>query len=234
MTEHTTTRVAAGNAAEVGHEAKGQAADVAHEAGAQLQNAWHDIRRDLRIQASQQTERAGTGLRRLDTQLQALRRGDIEAAGPVAGYADQLQAKVQDLARRVEDEGFDGIVADLRSFARRRPGMFLASAAAAGFLAGRLARGAAAAAHEDGVSATNGAATMPRAASTPGIGATVPPGTMPIGTMPIGTAPSGTTPSGTTPPSTAGLRDVDPYLEGDPVVTPTALDDPYPTTGMSS
>lgn len=164
MTENPTTQTAKSNAADVAHEARTQASDVAHVAGDQLQGAWHDLRRDLRGQAAQQTERAGTSLRRLDGQLQALRSGDREGAGPLTGYADQLQHRVQRLAQRVEDDGFDGLVGEVRTFARRRPGLFLASAAAAGFVAGRLIRGAA----DNGNNGnnSNGATSRPDAAAS--------------------------------------------------------------------
>lgn len=133
----------ASGAAAVAHDAKEQAAEVAREARGQAQGLLHDVRADLRGQADQQTSRAGEGLRRLSEQMQALRDGDVDRAGPVLGYTEQLHEKVQDLAQRVEARGFDGMVADLRDVARRRPGAFLLGAAAAGFLAGRVIRSSA-------------------------------------------------------------------------------------------
>lgn len=133
-------REAKAGVADVAQEAKAQVAEVAHTATDHLQATLGDMRGDLRQQASQQTDRAGAGLRRLSEQLQALTRGDVDQAGPVADYARQLEGRVRHMAERVEHQGFDGVVSDLRSFARRRPGAFLAGAAAAGFMAGRMLR----------------------------------------------------------------------------------------------
>jgi len=48
--------------------------------------------------------------------------------------------RTERVASTLERGGVDGVVADVRSFARRNPGSFLLGAAAAGFFAGRLAR----------------------------------------------------------------------------------------------
>jgi hypothetical protein len=56
----------------------------------------------------------------------------------------------------VSERGFDGLVDDVQSFARRRPGVFLAAAAATGFVAGRLFRGAQAAANAGSGSSSAG------------------------------------------------------------------------------
>jgi hypothetical protein len=63
--------------------------------------------------------------------------------------------KVEQLARRLEQRGFDGAVQDLTNFARRRPGVFLLSAAATGFVVGRLGRGAQVAQQTEGSSRAN-------------------------------------------------------------------------------
>ena len=53
------------------------------------------------------------------------------------------------MADRLNSKGFDGVVDDVQAFARRRPGAFLAIAAATGFVAGRLFRGAQASSSSD-------------------------------------------------------------------------------------
>jgi hypothetical protein len=49
---------------------------------------------------------------------------------------------MQGWAERLESGGLEGVLRDVSSYARRRPGMFLLSAAGVGFLAGRLTRAA--------------------------------------------------------------------------------------------
>jgi hypothetical protein len=87
-------------------------------------------------------------MRTLSQQLTALAEGHPEAAGPLAEYVGHSGDKVGEYAKRLHDGGLDGIVGDARGFARRRPGLFLLGAVAAGFAAGRLIRGSQAAGDE--------------------------------------------------------------------------------------
>jgi hypothetical protein len=103
----------------------------------------------LRSQARQGTERASGALGELGSQLRALAAGDREGAGEVGRYANEAGARLRFLADRLNGKGFDGVVDDVQAFARRRPGAFLAFAAATGFVAGRLFRGARAAASSE-------------------------------------------------------------------------------------
>ena len=86
----------------------------------------------------------------------------------------------RDAASRARDAGqwLDGrrpaqVVDEVQSFARRRPGVFLALAAAAGLVAGRLTRGECKAASSDGLSGRGPgrltACPAHRAAFRPGI-----------------------------------------------------------------
>ena len=74
--------------------------------------------------------------------FRALADGDAEQAGDLQRYARDLGDRLGDVAGRMNARGFDGLVDDLQRFARRRPGVFLAVTAGAGFAAGRLFRGA--------------------------------------------------------------------------------------------
>jgi hypothetical protein len=201
-------QAAAAGAADVAHEAKGQASEVAHIAGNELHTAWQGLQHDLRGQASQQAERAGQGLRRVSAQLEALRQGDTEGAGPMLGYAEQLQGRVQGLAQRVEEGGIDGVMADVRTFARRRPVAFLAGAAAAGFLVGRLVRSSS--------GSGNGANSSPMDGYT---------------SMPTATYRTGSPTTGPAPLTSTGLPSAAP---GVPPPPPAPLSETMPPTGMSS
>jgi len=58
----------------------------------------------------------------------------------VSDLTQQLASKADASARRLQDGGLDGLVADLKRFARNRPGLFLAASMGAGFMATRLLR----------------------------------------------------------------------------------------------
>jgi len=104
-------------------------------------------------------------------QIRALSDGQTDQAGFAADAARQLAEKVEEIAGRLEQRGFDGAVDDLTSFARRRPGMFLVSAAATGFLVGRLGRGAQAAKEIDASTASaSGAPRLALMPTSPAIG----------------------------------------------------------------
>jgi hypothetical protein len=113
---------------------------VAGEARTQALDAMRSAQDELRGHASQQTDRAAQGLHGLAGQIQALVEGRTDEAGVAGDYARQAGDKVRQVAGRLEDGGFEGVVDDVRRFAQRRPGLFLIGAAAAGFAAGRMIR----------------------------------------------------------------------------------------------
>jgi hypothetical protein len=123
-----------------------EASNVASEAAAQAHNLVDETRSAVRSQARQGTDRAAGALDQLGMRLRALADGDAESAGDLRRYAEQAGERLQAAADRLGSRGFDGVVDDLQSFGRRRPGVFLAVAAGAGFAVGRLFRGAQAAA----------------------------------------------------------------------------------------
>jgi hypothetical protein len=110
----------------------------------------------LRRQGDEQAQQAAQGLRRLGDQTKALAEGRVEAAGPLGDYMRQTSQRIHGMADRIDERGAQGIVDDVQDFARRRPGMFLAGAAFAGFVTGRLVRGMAAAQSSAGTSPSDG------------------------------------------------------------------------------
>jgi len=125
---------------EVVEEVRSQTANVLGDVTSQARDVVHEARSEMRHQAGQQTERITQGLRTLAGQVEALRNGNPDEAGPVVDYVRQAGDKIQALAGRMESGGLDGIADDVRRFARRRPGTFLVGAAVAGFAVGRLLR----------------------------------------------------------------------------------------------
>ncbi len=135
--------------------AKDQAGRVADEARHQARDLAEDARQQLRQQASTQTEHLGAAVGHLGERVQALADGRPEDAGPVGDVVARLGDQVQEIASRVDELGFDGAVDELQRFTRRRPGAFLAGAAALGFAATRLAQGVKA--DQDSGSSSDGA-----------------------------------------------------------------------------
>jgi hypothetical protein len=146
-------------AATVAGEAREQTAAVAGQATEQVRQLAGQATDEVKAQANQQTERLADGLRSFAGQIQALVEGDQANAGPLPAYARQATDQLQQLAGQIGDRGFDGVVDDVQRFARRRPGLFLAGAAAAGFLGGRLLRGAQAASQQPQQAQVGGAHT---------------------------------------------------------------------------
>jgi hypothetical protein len=147
----TTTRETAEKAKQAAGEAGEQAKQVVSEAKEQTRQMAGDIkeqardvlgeaRSEIRHQAESGTKRAAEGIRTFGSQIEALRDGRLEEAGPVAGYAAQARRKVDEVANRLDRDGLDGVIADLSRFARRRPGLFLLACGGAGFAVARLAR----------------------------------------------------------------------------------------------
>lgn len=134
-----TAKTEARNAAET---AKGQAARVADEAKDQGRNLMQQASSEAKQQAQAQTERASGLMENVAGQLRALSEGRTDEAGELGRYAQQATDQVERFANSLNERGFDGLVDDVSSFARRKPGVFLLGAAAAGFVTGRLLRGA--------------------------------------------------------------------------------------------
>jgi hypothetical protein len=78
----------------------------------------------------------------LAQEFHALADGRTDEASRLVPYVRQVGDKASDYAERLETGGFAGVAEDLSSFARRRPGLFLLGALAAGFATARLVRGA--------------------------------------------------------------------------------------------
>jgi hypothetical protein len=131
-------------AREVAGEVSAQAKAVATQARQQLDGLFAQSRDELRQQAERRGSQAASQLKTLSQQVTALADGRPQEAGPLVNYLDDAQSQIQRLASRLEEGGPQGVLDDVTSFARRRPGLFLAGAVGAGFLIGRVARAAAA------------------------------------------------------------------------------------------
>ena len=123
---------------DVAGDARSEASAVVAEAGTQARHLADEARTAIRRQASDGTSRAAGAVDQLAGRLRALAAGDPEQAGDLRRYAQDLGDRLGGVAGRMNDRGLDGLVEDVQRFARRRPAMFLAVTAAAGFAAGRV------------------------------------------------------------------------------------------------
>jgi hypothetical protein len=131
---------AADAASNVAGVAKEQAGQVAAEAGYQVRRLLGQAQSELSDQAGQQQLRVAAGLHDLGRQLRAMADGSA-SDGAAVDLARQAAHKSHQVAGWLENRDPGSVLNEVRSFARRRPGVFLAVAMGAGLAMGRLARG---------------------------------------------------------------------------------------------
>jgi hypothetical protein len=120
--------------------AKDDATHVATEAKDQARNVLDQARTELGEQAADQQQRVADGLRSLGSELGSMADGS-QKPGIATDLAQQASAKVYEVADWLENRDPSSLLSEVRSFARSRPGTFLAIALGAGIAAGRLTRG---------------------------------------------------------------------------------------------
>jgi hypothetical protein len=132
-----------------------QAKQVAQETQRQAKDLLDQGRAQLKDQTVAQQQKAGQGLSSLAQELRALADGTSQGApGPARDLLQQASSSVENFASMLQNREPAELLDEVRRFARRKPGLFLLGAAAAGVLAGRLTSGVKAA-HSD-TSSTGG------------------------------------------------------------------------------
>ncbi|MEU8661992.1 hypothetical protein [Actinoplanes philippinensis] len=133
------TRAAAGDAAsDVAGTAKEQAQRVGAEARTQARNVASEVRDKLGEQARTQNSRLVGSIRQTADHLDEMR-GE-RADSPAAAVVSRVAEGGRQFADYLDRNGPDGVLREVEDFARRRPGAFLATALAAGFVVGRLGK----------------------------------------------------------------------------------------------
>lgn len=134
---------ARGEASVVAHEARDQAAHVAHEAQEGMRDVVDEARDVVHDEADRQTHTVAESMHRLAGDLRTMA-DRSESDGAASDYVGRIGRTLDDVARRLDDGGVDGALDEVRTFARRHPGMFLAGSAAGGFALARVMRHASA------------------------------------------------------------------------------------------
>ncbi|MFF0991061.1 hypothetical protein [Kocuria nitroreducens] len=121
--------------------AKDQAVAVKDEAVNQAQGLLGQLQSGIKEQVGPQQERIATTVRSVSDEINALSRGEKPETDFVAGLLGNVSGRVDSFASSLENKDAKDLLADVRRFAARRPGTFLAVAAGVGLLAGRATRG---------------------------------------------------------------------------------------------
>jgi hypothetical protein len=175
--QQATADVVKAQAADLGQsgvDAGKHAASVAQEQASQVAAEATRQGRDLLRQAQQQAgDQAARGQQRLAAELLSLGHELSDMAngsaqqGMAADLARQAASRAQGAGRWLDDRGPAQVLDGVQAFARRRPGVFLALAAGAGLVAGRLTRGLSAAHDDDAEPATPASAPGRQQAAAP-------------------------------------------------------------------
>jgi hypothetical protein len=127
----------------VGEQANRVASETAHQA----RNLFEEGKGQLAGQARTGQRKAASGLHALADQLHDMSEKS-EGKGMVPEVARQASERARTVASWLEEREPGDLLDEVRRFARRKPGVFLAGAALAGVVVGRLTRGAIAAKSE--------------------------------------------------------------------------------------
>jgi hypothetical protein len=146
-------QTAAQAGSQVASVATDQAKEVAYETQRQAKDLLDQGRTQVRQQVVSQQQKAGQGLSSLAQELRALADGTSQGApGPARDLLQQASSSVENFASMLQNREPAELLDEVRRFARRKPGLFLLGAAAAGVLAGRLTSGVKAAHSDTGTS----------------------------------------------------------------------------------
>jgi hypothetical protein len=152
-------QTAAQAGSQVASVATDQAKEVAYETQRQAKDLLDQGRTQVKEQVVTQQQKAGQSLSSLAQELRSLADGTSQGApGPARDLLQQASSSVESFATMLQNREPADLLDEVRRFARRKPGLFLLGAAAAGVLAGRLTSGVKAA-HSD-TSSTGGYPTQ--------------------------------------------------------------------------
>lgn len=131
---------AASGAKQVVGTAKEEAKTVASEAKYQVKDLYAQGKRTLADQAGTQQQKVATGLRSVTDELESLASGNGGSGGVASDIVRNVSQRVGTAASFLENRDPADLLDELKSFARRRPAVFLGAATLAGLVVGRLTR----------------------------------------------------------------------------------------------
>lgn len=143
--------VAKGAATDVASEATQAAAGVKETAMSEVRSVVSDATQkagevmrttqdELRSQATAKTKDLSSTLDDIAKQLSSMADSAEDPQSPVAQFAQTAADQIRRQGQKLDEGGLEGLVDDVKRFARNRPGVFLLGTVAAGFLAGRVGK----------------------------------------------------------------------------------------------
>lgn len=160
---------AAQNAKQVAGTAKEEATKVASEAKQQAKQLYNESKTQLTEQAGVQQARVASGLRSMSDELSSMA-NNSEQQGVASELVSTVASRAGSVASWLDGRDPASVLDEVKRFARRRPGMFIAVAAITGVVAGRLARNLAEEAKDEREAESalgSGSASIAPASSTP-------------------------------------------------------------------
>ncbi|MFS0854653.1 hypothetical protein [Microbacterium sp. 179-I 3D4 NHS] len=127
---------------QVGHvaeTAKEEASAVVHETKAQLKDVYHQTRHELTEQAAAQQRRVADGLRSVGEEFGSMAQRS-DTPGVATDLVQQASSRLAGVSTWLADRDPGSLLQEVKTFARRKPGVFIAGALIAGIAAGRLTR----------------------------------------------------------------------------------------------
>lgn len=155
---------AAESARNVAGTAKAEAGNVAGEAKQQAKALYAETTAQLREQASTQQSRAAEGLHGIGGDLDRMAQSS-EQQGLASELVSMLASRASSVASWLESREPADVLDEVKRYARRKPGTFIALCAVAGLVGGRLVRSLASEA-KDEQEASGSTASTPDAGST--------------------------------------------------------------------
>ncbi|MBD8140801.1 hypothetical protein IFT36_09640 [Frigoribacterium sp. CFBP 13605] len=149
-------------ASDVAGSAKEQVSKVASEAGGQAKQLFGQATGELKEQAGAQQEKAAAGLRQVGDQFGSM--ADSADSGIAGELVRNLSGRAHGVAGWLEGRDPGSLLDDVKSYAARKPGTFIAIAAVSGLLAGRVVKSLTAEAGDEHAATTGdagGAASRP-------------------------------------------------------------------------
>ncbi|MHA7209155.1 hypothetical protein [Arthrobacter sp. MDT1-65] len=119
--------------------AASEAKTVAAEAGTQAKNLLGTVTSEVKSQAGTQQQKLTEGIRSISDELKSM--AEKSDNHMVSSLVQQASQRTGTAAGWLEGRDASDILEDVKAFARRKPGTFLAIAAGSGLVVGRLTRG---------------------------------------------------------------------------------------------
>jgi hypothetical protein len=127
---------------------KDEAAKVVGEAKNQVKDLYGQATSELKDQAASQQKRVASGLRSMGDELGSMAQNS-EGNSVASQLVNNLSGRASSVAEWLDGRDPGSLLSEVRSYAARKPGTFIALAAGAGILAGRLTKSLATAAKDE-------------------------------------------------------------------------------------